>query len=72
VLLAEVLVDGVLMAGLAKRLGSANPHDWVFSVIRRTWVPAVFVAVLFAVGGSLLQSLSPDATTMAEALASQR
>lgn len=68
VLLAEVLVDGALLAGMARRMRLANPHDWVFSVIRRTWLRAVVVAVLFAVGGILLSGLSPGATTVGEAL----
>jgi hypothetical protein len=71
-LLAEVLVDGVLMAGMARRLRRANPHDWVFSVIGRTWLPALVVALVFAGGGALLGMLSPGATTMAEALSAQR
>lgn len=68
ILLAELLVDGVLMAGMARRVRSANPRDWVFSVIRRTWFPAGLVAMVFALGGFLLESLTPGATTMLEAL----
>jgi hypothetical protein len=68
VLLAEVLVDGVLLAGMARRLRKVSPGDWVFSVIRRTCMPAIVVAIVFAVGGGVLQYLTPNATTMAEAL----
>jgi hypothetical protein len=67
-LLAELLVDGVLLAGMARRMRRAHPGDWVFSVIRRTWVPALVVAVVFAAGGFALQLFAPGATTMLEVL----
>ncbi len=46
----------------------AAPGDWVFSVIRRTWVRVVVVAVVFAIGGAVIQHLAPGSTTMGEAL----
>jgi hypothetical protein len=69
VLLAEVLVDGVLMASLARRLRRVNRQDWVFSVVQRTLVPTLIVAVVFMVGGFALEAIQPGATTMGEALA---
>jgi hypothetical protein len=68
VLLAEVLVDGVVLAGMARRLRKTTPGDWLGSVVRRTLMPALVVAVIFAVGGVILGQLTPTATTMGEAL----
>jgi hypothetical protein len=67
VLLAEVLVDGLLLALVARRLGAAPPEHWTGAVLRRTLWVAVLVAVVFAVVGGALEALVPGAQTMGEA-----
>jgi hypothetical protein len=68
VLLAEILVDGVLLVGLARRIDPRRSPHWASGVIRRTLIPMLAVAVCFAVIGYALESLVPGATTMGEAL----
>jgi hypothetical protein len=67
-LLAEAFVDGVLIVGLARRVRPRRAPHWVVGVVRRTWLPVVVVAVIFALVGSLLQQVQPGARTLAEAL----
>lgn len=67
-LLAEVLVDGLVLTGLYRRLKNApEPEYWLTSAIRRTWVPAVVVALLFSFAGYLLQQAAPDARSIGPA-----
>jgi hypothetical protein len=68
VLLAEVLVNGLLAAGLARRARSAQGPHWTAGVIRRTWVVALVVAVIFGLVGYGLEKLVPGVTTMGEAV----
>jgi hypothetical protein len=67
VLLAEALVDGVLMVSLARRLRSRGSQHWAAGVRRRTIVPVLLVALCFAVVGWALEYYVPGATTMGEA-----
>ena len=66
-LLAEVLVDGVLFFGIAKRVNRMNTQHWVSGVMRRTFVPMLVLAAFFSAIGFGLQSIAPKATTMADA-----
>jgi hypothetical protein len=69
VLLAELLVDGALIAGLAKRLRRRDDeHHWAVTALRRTYVPFLITAAAFAFVGFSLQYFVPEATTMLEAL----
>ncbi|HYG62422.1 MAG TPA: hypothetical protein VEL74_07560 [Thermoanaerobaculia bacterium] len=64
VLLAEVLVDGLIMAGLYRRLRKPQPGHWLAGAVRRTCVPALVVALLFFFAGWLLQRAAPDARSI--------
>jgi hypothetical protein len=69
VLLAEVLVDGLLMAGLYRRLKrSEEPAHWLLGAVRRTWIPALITAVLFAAAGHLLRQAAPQARSIGAAV----
>ncbi len=63
-LLAEVLVDGLLIAGLCRRLQRIERRHWLRSVVRRTCVPAVLLAVVFALSGYLMQLAAPEARSI--------
>jgi hypothetical protein len=63
-LLAEVLVDGVLLVGFYKRLKRPQPEHWALCAVRRTWIPAIIVAVTFFFAGVIFQSLAPDARSI--------
>lgn len=68
VLLAEVLVDGLILTGLYHRLKHAEePEHWLFGVVRRTWIPALVTALLFSVSGWLLQRAAPEARSIGAA-----
>ena len=61
VLLAEILVDGVLVAGLYKRVKGIEQRHWLRAAVRRTLLPALLVALFFGVAGYALQSAVPEA-----------
>jgi hypothetical protein len=63
-LLAEVLVDGVLLVAFYKRLKRPEPEHWALCAIRRTWIPAIIVAVTFFFAGVIFQSLAPKARSI--------
>ncbi|HEY9420995.1 MAG TPA: hypothetical protein VIW92_06255 [Thermoanaerobaculia bacterium] len=69
VLLAEVLVDGLIMTGLYRRLRKTEePTHWLLGAVRRTWIPALAVAILFSFAGHLLQKAVPEARSIGPAL----
>ncbi|HET9228604.1 MAG TPA: hypothetical protein VFR31_18140 [Thermoanaerobaculia bacterium] len=63
-LLAEVLVDGVLLVGLYKRLNRPQPTYWAFGAIKRTWVAAAIVAVTFFFAGAYFEKAAPEARSI--------
>ncbi len=67
VMLAEVIVDGVLFFGIARRVNRMGNQHWFSGVMRRTLGPILILAVCFSAIGIGLQSVGPKATTMAEA-----
>lgn len=68
VLLAEVLVNGGLLAGMARRLRPRDDQHWTVGVIRRTWLPALIVAVTFCAVGFTLEYLVPGAHSLGGAV----
>jgi len=65
-LLAEILVDGVLVAGLYRRVKPIEQRHWLRAAVRRTLLPALLVALFFTVAGYALQKAIPEAHTMGE------
>jgi hypothetical protein len=66
-LLAEVLVDGLVMTALYRRLRQPQPTWWLTGAVRRTCVPALIVAVLLAGAGALLHRAVPEARSIGAA-----
>jgi len=66
-LLAEVLVDGLVMTALYRRLRRPQPTWWLTGAVRRTCVPALIVAVLLAGAGALLHKAVPGARSIGAA-----
>jgi len=66
ILLAEVLVDGVLVAGLYKRVKNIEQRHWLKTAVNRTIVPAVLVAALFTLAGFAMQKAVPEARSIGE------
>jgi hypothetical protein len=64
ILLAEVLVDGVLLVALYRRLKGSEPEHWFFGAVKRTWIPAAVVAFTFFLAGTIFQRLAPEARSI--------
>jgi len=67
-LLAEILLDGVLLAGLYKRLKTIEHTHWLRSALRRTAVPAAVIVVFFTIAGFAMQRAAPEARSIGEVL----
>jgi hypothetical protein len=65
-LLAEIFVDGALVAGLYRRVKRIEQRHWLRAAVRRTLLPALLVALFFTVAGYALQKAIPEAHTMGE------
>ncbi|HEX8685116.1 MAG TPA: hypothetical protein VF654_01405 [Pyrinomonadaceae bacterium] len=68
-LLAEILVEGVLLSGLYRGMKRARRGggDWVGAAVRRTWLPVLLTLVTFAAAGYFLQRAAPRARSIGEA-----
>jgi hypothetical protein len=65
-LLAEILVDGALVAGLYKRVKHVEQRHWLRAAIRQTLIPALLAALFVTVAGYALQRAVPEAHSMGE------
>jgi hypothetical protein len=65
-LLAEVLIDGALVAGLYRRVERIEQRHWLRAALRQTVLPALLVAILFTVAGYAMQRAVPRAHSMGE------
>ena len=67
-LLAELLVEGLLLSGLYRGMKKgAQQGDWLRAVVRRTWLPVLLTLALFAAAGYMLQRAAPRARSIGEA-----
>jgi hypothetical protein len=67
VLLAEILVDGILVTGLYKKMKGIEQRHWLSTAVRKTLAPALIAATLFSLAGWALQRAAPKAQTIGEA-----
>lgn len=65
-LLAEILVDGVLVAGLYSRVKRIERRHWLRAALRQTAVPALVALLFFTAAGYLLQRAIPEAHSIGE------
>ncbi|MBA3805777.1 MAG: hypothetical protein H0X14_08725 [Acidobacteria bacterium] len=65
-LLAEILVDGVLVTGLYRQLKKVEQRHWLRAAIRRTLLPAILATILFTVAGYAMQRAVPAAHSIGE------
>lgn len=65
-LLAEILVDGALLAGLYRRVKHIETGNWLQTAVRRTILPAILAAVFFTVAGVALQKAVPTAQSIGD------
>jgi hypothetical protein len=70
-LLAEILVEGVLLSGLYRGVkrarGGRGGGDWLRAAVRRTWLPVLLTLLTFSAAGYLLQRAAPRARSIGEA-----
>ena len=68
-LLAEILVEGVLLSGLYRGMKGARRAggDWLGAAVRRTWLPVLLTLVTFSAAGYFLQRAAPRARSFGEA-----
>lgn len=68
-LLAEILVEGVLLSGLYRGMKGARRAggDWLGAAVRRTWLPVLLTLLTFSAAGYLLQRAAPRARSIGEA-----
>jgi hypothetical protein len=64
ILLAELLLDAGLSAGLYKRLMREERRSWLTTAVSTTWIPAFLVAVMLSVAGTIMHMVYPDATSI--------
>jgi len=64
-MLAELLADGAV-AGVAYKSLRASKADWTIGVIRRTWLPATAVLVIFVLLGVAGHQLRPGADSIGD------
>jgi hypothetical protein len=65
-LLAELLVDGVLIGGLYRRLRREPPRSWMITALRRTALPFAATFLLFILAGLYIQHELPGARSMGD------
>jgi hypothetical protein len=68
-LLAEILVEGVLLSGLHRGMRKARRDGgyWLGAALRRTWLPVLLTLLTFSAAGYLLQRAAPRVRSIGEA-----
>jgi hypothetical protein len=67
ILLTEVLVDGLLAAGLYKSVRDVEGRHWMMTVLRKTAIPAGLALIFFSIAGFCVQKIEPEASSIGEA-----
>lgn len=65
-LLAEIIVDGILMVGLFKRLKKIDRSHWLRGAIRQTILPALLAALFFTLAGYAMQRAVPGSQSIGD------
>jgi hypothetical protein len=65
-LLAEIIVDGVLMVGLYRRVKRIEQTHWLRAAVRQTILPAIVVAIFFTIAGYAMQKAVPSAHSIGD------
>lgn len=65
-LLAEILVDGLLVAGLYKRMKNVERRHWLRAAVRKTCLPIALTLVSFGLAGYAMERAAPRARTAGE------
>jgi len=65
-LLAELVFDAALAAGLYRRLRSVRGEHWLRTAVQRTLFPFAAVTLLFALAGAVMQHVVPEARSVGQ------
>ena len=65
-LLAEILVDGVLLSGLYRRVKRIEQRHWRRAAARQTLFPALLAVVFFGIAGYAMQAAVPEARSIGD------
>ena len=66
ILMAEILVDGLLLRGLKKRIETIEKKHWLKTAITKTLLPAILCSLFFGIAGGAMQMLAPKAKSIGE------
>ncbi|MEO6588293.1 MAG: hypothetical protein ABIP06_03100, partial [Pyrinomonadaceae bacterium] len=66
VLLAEIFVDGVLLAGLYRKTKDLEKTNWLKTAVSKTLLPAILAVLLFTIAGFTMQKIAPGAHSIGE------
>lgn len=65
-LFAELMLDGILAAGLYRRLRGLETRHWLETALRRTLWPFALTALVFAGSGWAMQRYAPEAHSIGQ------
>ena len=65
-LLAEILVDGLLVAGLYRRMKGVERRHWLRAAVRKTCLPVALALLSFGLAGYAMQRAVPRARSVGE------
>ena len=65
-LLAEVVVDGIVVSGLYRRVRTIDDRQWLRTALRKTWIPTLLIALLLCIVGFGVQRLVPNALSIGD------
>ncbi|MHB1308934.1 MAG: hypothetical protein ACYDC1_18715 [Limisphaerales bacterium] len=71
-LLGEVFLDAVVMVALRKRVRGVAGQHWTVGVVRRTTIPFLTVALVFALAGGVIQQVRPGVKSIGGILHAER
>lgn len=66
ILLAEILVDGLLLKRLQRRVANIESKHWLKTAIRKTLLPAILCALFFGIAGGALHAIAPETKSIGE------
>ena len=66
ILLAEILVDGLILRSLQKRMKNIERKHWLQTAIQRTLPSAIFCILFFGIAGGALHFAAPEAKSVGE------
>lgn len=64
ILLAEVALDGAVVATFYRRMRRADAGHWAATTLRRTWMTAVVLVVFTTIAGFAFERIAPEARSI--------